>query len=69
MGPDMSRAKPRGSTPKVTPEQAEAYKRGTPGLRRATLIALLAFWIVVVGAVLVTVLVFHETLRGGGMRI
>jgi cell division septal protein FtsQ len=51
---------------KVTPEQAEAYKRGTPAARRASLIVLLAFWLIVIGTVLVLVFVFHKTPHGGG---
>jgi hypothetical protein len=53
----------------VTPEQAEAYKRGTPALRRASLILLLAIFIVVIGTMLLLVLVFHKTIHGGGVRI
>jgi hypothetical protein len=62
----MSQDRPPARTPKVTPEQAEAYKRGTPASRRASLILLLAIWLVVVGAVLLLVLVFHKTIHGGG---
>jgi uncharacterized membrane protein len=62
----MSRDRPPAKTPKVTPEQAEAYRRGTPAARRALLIALLVIWLVVVGTVLLFVFVFHKTLPGGG---
>jgi hypothetical protein len=62
----MSQERPPARTPKVTPEQAEAYRRGTPASRRASLIALLVIWLVVVGAALLLVVVFHKTLHGGG---
>jgi cell division septal protein FtsQ len=62
MGPDMSQDNGR----KVTPEQAEAYKRGTPAARRASLIVLLVIWLIVIGAALLLVFVFHKTLHGGG---
>jgi hypothetical protein len=62
----MSQDRPPARTPKVTPEQAEAYMRGTPASRRALLIVLLVIWLVVVGAVLLSVFVFHKTLHGGG---
>ena len=68
MGPDMPEHRPPGKTPKVTPEQAEAYRRGTPASRRALLIVLLVIWLVVVGTVLLFVFVFHKTLHGGGPR-
>jgi hypothetical protein len=51
---------------KVAPEQAEAYKRGTPAARRASLIVLLVIWLIVIGAALLLVFVFHKTLHGGG---
>ena len=50
----------------MTRQQAEAYRRGTPAARRASLIMLPAIWVVVVGAALLLVLVFHKTLHGGG---
>jgi hypothetical protein len=53
-------------TPKVRREQAEAYMHGTPASRRALPIVLLVIWLVVVGAVLLLVFVFHKTLHGGG---
>jgi hypothetical protein len=62
----MSRDRPPARTPKVTPEQAEAYRRGTPAARRALLIALLVIWLVVIGTVLLFVFVFHKNLPGGG---
>jgi hypothetical protein len=62
----MSQERPPARTPKVTPEQAEAYRRGTPASRRASQIALLVIWLVVVGAALLLVFVFHKTLHGGG---
>jgi hypothetical protein len=62
----MSKERPPARTPKVTRKQAEAYRRGTPASRRASLIVLLAFWLVVVGAALLLVFVFHKTLHLGG---
>jgi hypothetical protein len=62
----MSRHRPPARTPKVTPEQAEAYRRGTPTSRRALLIVLLVIWLVVVGAALLLVFVFHKTLHSAG---
>jgi hypothetical protein len=59
----MSRDRPPARTPKVTPEQAEAYKRGS---RRPSLIVLLVIWLVIVGAVLLLVFVFHKTGHPGG---
>jgi hypothetical protein len=53
-------------TPKATSEEAEAYRRGTPASRRASLIVLLVLWLAVIGAALVVVFVFHKTLHGGG---
>jgi len=61
--------RPQVRTPKVTPEQVEAYLRGTPASRRASLMVILVIWLVVVGAVLLLVLVFHKTLQGGAPRI
>jgi hypothetical protein len=62
----MSQGKHPARTPKVTPEQAQAYQRGTPAARRAALIVLLVFWLAVVGALLLLVLVLHKTIHGGG---
>jgi hypothetical protein len=62
----MAQKRPLGRIPKVTPEQAEAYKRGTPASRRASLIVLLVIWLVVIGSALVLVFVFHKGLHGGG---
>jgi flagellar basal body-associated protein FliL len=62
----MSQERPPARAPKETPEQAEAYRRGTPASRRASLIVLLVIWLVVIGAALVLVFVFHKTLDGGG---
>ena len=45
----------------MTRAQAEAYKRGTPAARRASLIMLLVIWLVIVGAVLLLVFVFHKS--------
>ena len=53
----------------MTPEQAEAYRRGTPAARRALLIVLLVIWLVVIGAALLLVFVFHKTLHGGRWMI
>jgi hypothetical protein len=50
----------------MTPEQAQAYQRGTPAARRAAQIVLLVFWLAAVGALLLLVLVFHKTIHGGG---
>jgi hypothetical protein len=62
----MSQDRPPARTPKVTPEQAEEYRRGTPASRRASLIVLLVIWVFVIGAALLLVIVFHKTLHGGG---
>jgi hypothetical protein len=62
----MSQDTPPPGTPKTTLEQAEAYERGTPAARRASQIVLLVIWIVLVGAALLLVFVFHKTLHGGG---
>jgi hypothetical protein len=61
----MSEDQSPARTPKVTPEEAEAYKQGTPAARRATRIVLLVIWLVVVGTVLVLALVFHKTGHAG----
>jgi hypothetical protein len=66
MGEDMSQGRPPARTPKVTPEQAEAYRRGTPASRRALLIVLLVIWLAVVATVPLLVFVFHKTLYVGG---
>jgi hypothetical protein len=66
MGPDVSQDGTPPRTPKVTPEQAEEYRRGTPASRRASLIVILVIWLVVIGAALLLVFVFHKTLHGGG---
>jgi hypothetical protein len=65
MSEESGRKGPPARTPKVTPEQAEAYRRGTPAARRASLILLLVIWLVVVGVALVLVFVFHKALHGG----
>lgn len=62
-------ARPPARTPNVTPEQAEAYRRGTPASRWASLIMILVIWLVVVGAALLLVLVFHKTLPDVGPRL
>lgn len=62
----MSQDGPQARAPKVTRKQAEAYRRGTPAARRASLIMILVIWIVVIGAALLLVFVFHKVLHGGG---
>lgn len=63
---DLLPARPPARPPKVTPEQAETYKRGTPAFRRASLIMLLGILLTAFGAALLLVVVFHKTLHGGG---
>src|SRR5215475_13193516 len=67
--PDMSQHRPQGRTPKVTPEQAEAYRRGTPAARRASVIMILVIWVAVIGAALLLAFVFHKTLHSEVFRI
>jgi hypothetical protein len=65
----MSQDRPPAKTPEMTSEQkAEAYSRGTPAARRASVIVLLVIWLVVIGAVLLLVFVFHKTAHNSYMR-